>query len=103
MTKKKTGVTKELRKIYDDAKREGIWLREIKAGNGFLAAAGYMAVIQAWEKKLGQKIDVSKLELGDLVVVSHPGTGKTRELACRAAIKNLKKNEKPPKSSKPRR
>ncbi|MBI4458054.1 hypothetical protein HY633_03775 [Candidatus Uhrbacteria bacterium] len=104
MTKKTTAkVSKKLRKIYGDAKKEGIWIREYKGGTGYLAAAGYMKVIEAWEKKLSRKIDIEKLELGDVVAVAAPGTGKTREEACENAVTNLKKSEKPRRASKPRR
>ncbi len=90
-------VTTELKEIYQKAYEEGIWLREAVLGtkkNYYSAAAGSMETITELEKKLGKEIEIMQLELGDLVDLSVPGYGKTREEACKNAIKELKKYQK---------
>lgn len=93
-------VTDELRDIYKQAKEDGIWLLELgntsygtgrrKKIGSYLTAAGSIRQIENLEKKLGREIDISKLTLGDVVDISLPGLGKTREESCRNAIKAWK-------------
>jgi|GEM_PF-4571448 len=94
-------VTDELNEIYRNAKDDGIWLREFAPGPGgkYLAAAGSIKEVEGIEKKLGKEIDIEKLSLGDIVNISMPGTGETREEACSNAVveykRHLKKDENP--------
>lgn len=97
MTKYTGEVTDDLREIYQRASEEEIWIREWVAGTGkytYMAAAGSMEKITQLEIKLGREIDIMQLELGDLVNLSFPGTGKTREEACQNAIDELKRYQK---------
>ncbi len=95
----KDKIMKRLIEIYNNAYNEGIWIREFgkldncKRGN-YMAAAGSIKELEKIEKKAGKEIDVSTLGLGDIVNISLPGTGKTREEACLAAIKAYKDFEK---------
>lgn len=95
--KKYTGaVTAELRKIYKDAEKEGIWIKECapsEDGKRYMAAAGSVKKLKEIEKKLGREIEISELSLGDCVNLALPGTGKTREEACRNAVAMFKKHE----------
>ena len=97
-------VTKELRRIYEKAWKEGIWIKEFGGGSGhFLAGAGDVADIERIEKQLGREIDINKdLSLGDVVmnIPSLPGNGKTREEACRNAVKAWKKHKRGKRSTK---
>ncbi len=82
-------LTDELREIYRKAYEDGIWLREwspCPGGGKYLAAAGSMKQVEGLEKKLGKEIDLEKLGLGDIINISLPGTGETREEACKNAI-----------------
>lgn len=88
-------VTKELKKIYADALKEGIWIQEIAADRGrYLAGAGRIAKLKEWGKKIKRKIDLRKLDLSLAEIVSFglglPGSGKTRESACKDAVAKLK-------------
>lgn len=90
-------VTEELRKIYKKAREEGIWIYELapsgtKKRQVYIAAAGSIRKIEALEQKLGEEIDVSKLSLGQIIELTMPGTGRTREEACKNAIKEYKKH-----------
>ena len=89
-------VTEELKKIYARAYKQGIWLWECcpaRGGTGYVAAAGSVKHIKGIEQKLGEKITVNELTLGDIVNYTDalPGLGSTREEACRNAIKEYKK------------
>lgn len=96
--KKYAGKAKEeLRKIYRDAWREGIWIREfgrVDGGGRYMAAAGSVEELEEIEKKLGREIEISELSLGDCVNLAQPGTGKTRAKACRNAVEEFKKHRK---------
>lgn len=88
-------VTSELRQIYLTAYEDGIWLCEwgpAYSGNMYMAAAGSLEKLAKLEKQIGRKIDSQKLDLGDIVNydLALPGLGKTRENACRNAIKEFK-------------
>lgn len=89
----KDGVSDELKRIYQQAWCEGYWIKELGAGNGFLAAAGSIRQLEEIEKKIGKEIDVSKLDLGDIIAISMPGSGSTREEACLDALKKYKEHE----------
>ncbi len=88
----KDEVTERLKAIYADAQREGIWILEFAPGEGghYLAAAGWIKDVEFIEQKLGKEIDISKLQLGDVVNISLPGTGGSREEACANAVAALK-------------
>ena len=87
-------VTDRLREIYKSAYEEGIWIKEFGGGECYMAGAGSIAQLEEIEKELGEEIDVSKLTLGDIINISLPGTGKTREEACENAIKAWKEYDK---------
>ncbi|MFH1064796.1 MAG: hypothetical protein V1729_06955 [Candidatus Woesearchaeota archaeon] len=85
----KDDVTEKLIEIYHNAEKDGIWIKEFGSGPGsdvYMAAAGSIKRVEELEKKIGQEIDISKLELGDVVNMSLPGTGSSREEACTNAI-----------------
>lgn len=86
-------ITDKLREIYNNASKEGIWLLEwgpTYGGKGYTAAAGSIKYLEQIEKQTGKEIDISKLTLGDVVDISLPGIGKTREEACQNAVKAFK-------------
>ena len=88
---KKDGL-EELHRIYKKAWDEGIWVKELGATDtGFLAAAGSIKDLEKIEKRIGREIDVNELGLGDVIDISAPGSGLTREEACRDAIAEWKK------------
>ena len=90
-------VTDELKEIYRKAYEDGIWLREFGSSPGsdtYMTAAGSISKLEEIEKQTGEEIDVSELGLADVVNISLPGTGKTREEACRDAIKAFKHYQK---------
>ena len=91
------GVSEELRKLYEQAWAEGIWLYEYAPGPGggkYLAAAGSIKALEEIEKRLGREIDIYQdLMFCDVVSLSMPGTGQTREEACRNAVAELQKHQ----------
>lgn len=90
-------VTEELRDIYHCAYDDGIWLCEWGPAHGgqvYAVAAGSVKALEEIEKRTGKKIDASKLTLADVVDISLPGIGTTREEACRNAIRGFKKYKK---------
>lgn len=96
----KEKVTYELKQIYLTANKEGIWLREwppAYGGNQYMAAAGSLEKLAKFEKQIKQKLDPQKLDLGDIVNynLASPGLGKTREEACKNAIKEFKMTKYP--------
>jgi hypothetical protein len=90
----------ELERLYADAGKEGVYFREFDNAGHYLAAAGLLADLEPLEaalKAAGEldveaELDVSSLEMGDLVELSAPGVGATREEACRAAWQALKES-----------
>lgn len=86
-------VTEELKRIYQQAYQEGYWIKEFGAEKGYLAAAGSIKQLEELEKKLGREIDVDKLELGDVITISTPGSGSSREEACLNALRAYKEYE----------
>jgi hypothetical protein len=88
-------VTEELRRIYHDAWKEGIWIKEFGTSGDsgiWLAGAGSLEVLRDIERETGKMVEVRDLLLGDCVLFASPGTGKTREEACLAAIKAFKES-----------
>lgn len=93
-------VTEELRRIYQRAAKEGIWIREFAPhGNKrYLAAAGHIKQLDDLEKKLQENgdlkpkesLDIYEIPLGVLIEMSWPGSGETREEACKEAVKGWK-------------
>ena len=88
-------VTKELRKIYARAAKQGIWIREFgppQGCRGYTATAGGMKQLETLEQKVGREIDVYEFSLGDIFKYTNAllGMGDTREEACRDAIKEYK-------------
>lgn len=88
-------VTEELKKIYANALKEGIWIQEIVADRGrYLAAAGRIEKLKEWGRAMKLKINLLKLNLSLADIVSFGlgllGSGRTRESACKDAIAKLK-------------
>lgn len=94
MTSGSDEVTEELRKIYQEQREKGYWIKEWGKGDHpdskFMAAAGCFPCLEKIEEETGRDIKVKDLTLGDCISLSYPGTGKTREEACREAIKVLR-------------
>ena len=90
---KNNGVREELKWIYRQAWCEGYWIQEFGADNGYLAAAGSIKQLEEIEKETGQEINVGELTLADVVNISMPGSGLTREEACLDALREYKKYE----------
>lgn len=95
MLKKNAGqVSEELRLIYAKAWKEGIFLLEIKGEEGAMAGAGSVKDLKEIRKTLKTKISINdlikRLSFGDCVNLTMPGTGPTREEACRNAVKAYK-------------
>ncbi len=87
--------SEELTKIYHDAFKEGIWIQEIASDQGrYLAVAGKIEKLEKWGKQMKRKINFKKIDL-NLAEVIHfglgvPGSGRTRESACKDAVAKLK-------------
>jgi hypothetical protein len=83
----------ELHRIYGEAWNQGLWVKELGSGpNGtFMAACGSVYKLQQIEHEnpeLGD-IDVAELMLGDIITISVPGGGITREEACLEAMRSF--------------
>ncbi len=88
-------VSDELKRIYQEAEKEGIYIVEyLSPDGGSRAAAGSIELLEKIEQETGKEIDVDKFSLGDLVNLTCPGRGKTREEACLNAIKAYKESKK---------
>lgn len=89
-------VSEELRQLYAQAWEEGLWLYEYAPGPGggkYLAAAGSIKKLEEIEQRLGREIDIYKdLMFCDVVALTMPGTGQTREEACRSAVAEFRKH-----------
>ena len=84
----KEGITEELKKIYEEAKKENIWLREFESSQIYWAAAGSHKL----DEKIGRvKVDPELLSLSDCMERGMIAKGNTREEACRKAIENFKR------------
>jgi len=89
-------ITDKLSEIYRKAGEEGIWIREWipESQDIYMAAAGCLMDVEKMEKELGTEIDIEKLTLSELYSISIPGTGRTREEACKNAVSSYKKFKK---------
>ena len=90
--RRKTGVSDELRAIYAAAEKDGIWILEFAVPVGFMAAARPISKIERFEKRVGREIDIAK----KISRLASPGTGESREKACRMAVAACKKSFKMP-------
>ena len=87
-------VTEELKQIYEEANDDGIWLMEFgknEASGLYFAAAGSIKKAKSCGSEVWEAVENYKLSLGDCMDLGAlPGLGKTREEACRQAIKKFK-------------
>ncbi|HLD40430.1 MAG TPA: hypothetical protein VJB13_04800 [Candidatus Nanoarchaeia archaeon] len=94
---KKDALSDDLRRIYQIAQEEGYWIKEFSLSEDdvdYCAAAGSIKTLGKIEQETGQKIDINRLELSDLIFISQPGSGSTREEACLNALNAYKKLER---------
>ena len=96
MKKSKRNEAKELavlKKIYEKAKKQGIYIREFAPGRRQLAVAGGIKEVEEYEENVRQVVDVARLSLLECATLgAESGIGLTRVAACRAAIRAFKKH-----------
>lgn len=84
----------ELKKIHEQAWREGIFIKEWTSPMGWLAAAGSVRSIVALERVLKMEIDINTLSLANCVCLldTEPALCPTRTQASRDAVDAFKKH-----------